>query len=436
MEGLKSATLYQNEEKTVTLIDIPTSISLGQLLPDQALEQVLLSSAPLESPYTSTEPKSDAARAIVVSRMGASEDSYAYSQLIRKGLRDVREHHQGDWCLPRQLSPLIPTRRNKKRKIDNVDSSQQSSRALEEPDLSTLDIDTQLAGDCLQAEPPSEQDITTSIQNHTSNPTVLSTTPHQATYHIPGRAAVIVGTVSYDTAAAFGDEVSQLYTQPSCSARRTQLDFILLDPPWHNRSVTRSKRYKTKLKEDPATALSGILGTHIAPRGYVACWITNKNIVRSTAIACFFNAWDVELIEEWIWVKTTTKGEPVYDIDGLWRKPYEILLLGRKHDPHPQSDTQTEETPTKSVQRRLIFGVPDLHSRKPCLRELIEPLMPDPSNYRALEVFARNMTAGWLAWGDEALKFNWSGHWSKMEGPIARGGDEQETLPEAKSGDA
>ena len=423
MEGLKSAILYQNEEKTVTLVDLPTSVSLGQLLPGQSLERVLLSSSPLERPHISTEPKSDAARANVVSRMGDHKDGHCYSQLIRKGLQDVREHHLGNWCLPRQLSPLTLARRGRKRKIGDLDPSQQISGALKEPDISILDDDTQLVGNSLQISTSSEQSTTMSIQNPNSTQVILSTVSRPATYNIPSRAAVILGTINPNTAAAFSDELSELYYHVSPSATATEFDLILLDPPWHNCSVTRSKRYKTMSKGDPFAALSCTLGNHVAPRGYVACWITNKDIVRSTALSSFFSAWNVELMEEWIWVKTTMKGEPVYDVDGLWRKPYEVLLIGRKRDHLLQSDIQIADNRTKPVQRRLIFGVPDLHSRKPCLRELIEPLMPDPANYRALEVFARNMTAGWFAWGDEALKFNWTGHWSKKAEPTARDHD-------------
>ena len=415
MEGLKSAILYQNKEKTITLVDIPTSISLGQLLPNEPLKRVLLSSLPLEDPYHSTEPKSDAARAKVVLRMGLSDDSYDYADIIRKGLHDIREQHRGNWCLPRHLSPLIPARRSKKRKIGNMAPSEGNSSALTEPDLSALDVDSKQVGGPLLICTASDGGSTVLVQNATSKTTLLTTTPNLAAYSLPSRAAATLGTISHSTAATFRNGMAELYIQPSSTASRNQFDLILLDPPWSNRSVTRSKKYKTMAQDDPVAALSGILDTHAAPGGLVACWITNKAIVRSKAIVWFFDTWNVDLIEEWIWVKTTVKGEPVYDIDGLWRKPYEVLLLGRKYDPHSQKDTQADQKRTTSLQRRLIFGVPDLHSRKPCLRELIEPLMPDPANYRAIEVFARNMTAGWLAWGDEALKFNWNGHWSGLK---------------------
>lgn len=68
-----------------------------------------------------------------------------------------------------------------------------------------------------------------------------------------------------------------------------------------------------------------------------------------------------------------------------------------------------------SVKRRVIAAVPDLHSRKPCLKDLFERVFcsaqaPETSlvceSYTALEVFARNLTAGWWACGNEVLKFN------------------------------
>jgi N6-adenosine-specific RNA methylase IME4 len=439
MEGLKSAALYQNEERTITLIDVPSSISLGQLLPGQPLKQILLSTPPLERPYPSTEPRSDAARAKVLSRMSHTENTYDSSDFIRNGLLEIREQHRGNWCLARHLSPLVPARRNSKRKIDDFVHSEHSSGALEEPDLSILDLGDKLVGDCLQIYTLSEQITTVSVQNHDSKPSILGTTLPLATYNIPGRAAAVVGTINHETATHFSELLPKLYSQPSFSARQNQFDFILLDPPWNNRSATRSNRYKTMRKEDPVAVISDMLGNYIAPGGYVACWITNKSVVRSTALASFFDAWNVELLEEWIWVKITIKGEPVYDIDGLWRKPYEVLLLGKKRDPHAWSKSAAQEKDVVSVQRRLIFGVPDLHSRKPCLRELIEPLMLDQTKYRALEVFARNMTAGWLAWGDEALKFNWSGHWAKIEVPVAAPSDEKsqpQGSPETKTDDA
>jgi N6-adenosine-specific RNA methylase IME4 len=145
----------------------------------------------------------------------------------------------------------------------------------------------------------------------------------------------------------------------------------------------------------------------------VGVWITNKSAVRDLVLGAqgLFAAWGVSLVEEWIWVKTTINGEPVTPVNGVWRKPYEVLLLGRFRR-GTQSPTNADSY--EYVQTRVIASVPDLHSRKPCLEELIEPLMPDPTSYRALEVFARHLVAGWWSWGNECAKFNHEHCWAAI----------------------
>lgn len=148
----------------------------------------------------------------------------------------------------------------------------------------------------------------------------------------------------------------------------------------------------------------------------VGMWITNKAAVRELVLGAdgIFPCWNVELVEEWIWLKTTVHGEPVTGLDSLWRKPYEVLFLGRKRrkaskdvaGPSPETNVASSQ-----LKRRVIIGVPDLHSRKPCLRELVEPLVRDSNNYRALEVFARHLATGWWSWGNECTKFNEERYW-------------------------
>ncbi|KAM0795567.1 MT-A70 [Usnea florida] len=196
-----------------------------------------------------------------------------------------------------------------------------------------------------------------------------------------------------------------MYPGSSATAGPGQFDLVLLDPPWENRSVRRSAKYDTVHESDPMAILRAMLGQHMAPGALVACWITNKASVRDIALESF-QAWNVRLIGEWAWLKTTVCGLPVTQVDGLWRKPYEVLLLGRK-------DIDEVKDPHQEIQRRVIVAVPDLHSRKPHLKPLIEPLLP--KTYRALEIFARNLTAEWWSWGDEVLKYNWEGHWSTRE---------------------
>lgn len=130
-----------------------------------------------------------------------------------------------------------------------------------------------------------------------------------------------------------------------------------------------------------------------------------------------FAHWGVQLAEEWVWVKTTVKGELVFDLEGGWRRPWEVLLVGRQH---------SEGSGQGEVKRRIIAGVPDLHSRKPNLKGLFEKLFfkeelrngedkVGEKTYEALEIFARNLTAGWWSWGDEVLKFQGKECWVDTE---------------------
>jgi N6-adenosine-specific RNA methylase IME4 len=55
--------------------------------------------------------------------------------------------------------------------------------------------------------------------------------------------------------------------------------------------------------------------------------------------------------------------------------------------------------------------VPDMHSRKPCLKKMLEEYIPEPADYSALEVFSRYLVTGWTSWGNEVLKFNCDYYW-------------------------
>lgn len=185
-------------------------------------------------------------------------------------------------------------------------------------------------------------------------------------------------------------------------------NLITLDPPWPNRSVRRSSSYSTASTHNFITTLlySLPIHTHLLPNGLLGIWITNKPTFRSLVLGpngCFAR-WGVQLVEEWVWLKVTVDGRPVTELGGVWRKPYEIFLLGRKvQEEDVVRDGSGEGSGTEPVKRRVIVGVPDLHSRKPCLKALLEEMVPE--QYEALEIFARYGMAGWWAWGDEVGKF-------------------------------
>jgi N6-adenosine-specific RNA methylase IME4 len=181
-------------------------------------------------------------------------------------------------------------------------------------------------------------------------------------------------------------------------------NLILLDPPWPNRSAKNAKVYNTSGRPGelhPYYQSLPIVSRHLSRSGIVGIWVTNKRAIRE-AVLRSMREMGLDVSEEWIWLKTTSRGEPVTALDGLWRKPYEVFLLFCRGAAVPKGQCDLSLYP--DVKRRVIIAVPDIHSRKPCLKELLKPLLPE--NYRALEIFARNLTAGWWSWGDEVLKFN------------------------------
>lgn len=142
-------------------------------------------------------------------------------------------------------------------------------------------------------------------------------------------------------------------------------DFIVLDPPWENKSVKRSGRYSslpsTQLKKLPVPLLA-------SPNCLVVTWVTNRpshlRFVRNE----LYPHWGVEVLAEWFWVKVTTSGQFVFPLDSPHKKPYEMLVLGRYHSSSSSSAAAAAAAEVSVENQRLIVSVPSaLHSQKPSL---------------------------------------------------------------------
>lgn len=430
-----------------TLIDIPLSLALAQHLspPSSTLPastrlpgpsnssdpfRTLLSAPAPAEPYPSTEPKSEKARQRVLQRGGGGVgDGGVDEEWVGEELDRLRAGYAGAWCLERRIREGVDAMGGGRKRKKRQGAEKESRGQEEEQDDMVTELDLRpRSTSTLHVSPTPIPWYLTAQAQHSGTLTSLRHRPihnaHSASCHldlissyhqegepcrfnIPPRSTFLLSTITPQKTPAFTHAALTLLQERTPSAGPGQFDFVLLDPPWANRSVRRSGKYSTvdaHRGRDPMTALEGMLGQHVAPGGLVGCWITNKPAVRTAALRAF-EKWQVELIEEWVWVKVTTNGEPVTELGGVWRKPYEVLLLGRK-------GAKVGEREQRTVGRRLIVAVPDLHSRKPSLKELVERMVPDGRRYRALEVFARNLTAGWWAWGDECLKYNWDGYWS------------------------
>ncbi len=424
--------LYQNEDRTVSLIDIPCSISEAQGTAHNPCVDLLYSSPPLEEPYPSIEPRSQKAKEEVVARLpraGSSDPPFPQALLL-EGLAKIRAEYRFEFCSKRKTFSSDCTSSKRKRHesgdrklLEESNEQGESSRRGTQKALVALRAFKPRKPVILPSFATAEgygvaqiaEIANTAVCNPFELQALLDDSNKTERYRIPPLSVFILSTIGKREASVFSKSAYQLLPEPSMSAAPGQFDFILLDPPWDNKSARRSKQYQTqrRAEEDPLEVLEDTIGKHIAPGGVVACWITNKQSVRNSALQAF-ETWGVELVEEWAWLKTTLHGDPICAIDGLVRRPYETLLIGRHVD---LAIGQEDNLATDGAKKyRLIVGVPDLHSRKPCLKTLVEPMMKNSSSYRALEVFARNLTAGWWSWGDEVLKYNRESCWTK-DGP-------------------
>jgi N6-adenosine-specific RNA methylase IME4 len=416
--------LYQNASRTVTLLDLPHSIS-------EASGLHIIASAGPARPFPSTEPKGSK-RAKMLSSIPQDEQVYheQLAELIANAMLEVRQYMgQKKWCLDRAEAVLSHGNRSTKGRSDAPEkesngagyslkryrSSSSTSQHQPQPDAAEgvlepegLEPPTHITPALVLSPLGSQHDSVGALQNTiVFNPSASVVKIHvsERSFIVPPRCAFLSSSIQQ------GSHVFETSSKASgipSAIHPGLFNFILLDPPWPNRSVRKAKVYNTserQLEEHPFYQTLPTIGRHLSPVGITAVWITNKRTIRQ-AVLRSLREMGLGLYEEWIWLKVTPYGEPVTALDGLWRKPYEVLLLFCRQVAVHGRQSYLPEYP--EVKRRVVIAVPDIHSRKPCLKELLKPPLV-PEEYTALEIFARNLTAGWWSWGNEVLKFNEEG---------------------------
>jgi N6-adenosine-specific RNA methylase IME4 len=389
---LNSSILYQNLTATIILIDIPRSIELAQAVNHRKL----LSSRPLDIPFPSLEPRSEQARQNLPQ---IPLQELLVQKHVEFALQEVKKAWKTAWCLSRiwkdiheagdgirvgSESPTAVKRKSDRTSPVHVPEKEQHNlRSDQEPPLLALWT--------------TEDEEYIFHQNAMSGEEVATAGASHDRIYIPPKSTFIQGSI--------------LSTLPLIIHHAPQFDLVILDPPWPNRSARRKKSYGISYNGDGIQALLRAvpLDTKLAEAALVGVWITNKAAFRNMLLKDngIFQRWGVRLIEEWLWIKVTRAGEPVTELDSAWRKPYEILLVARKGRIEEETD----------VKRKVVVGVPDLHSRKPNLKEPFEVMMgKEAGEYQGLEVFARNLTAGWWSWGDEVLKYQSVECWGVADG--------------------
>ncbi|XP_020568080.1 methyltransferase-like protein 4 isoform X3 [Oryzias latipes] len=185
-----------------------------------------------------------------------------------------------------------------------------------------------------------------------------------------------------------------------------KFDLIVMDPPWENKSVKRSRRYgslpSSQLKRLPIPQFT-------SPNCLVVTWVTNRPSHLRFVCDELYPYWNVQVVAKWFWVKVTTLGQFVFPLDSQHKKPYETLVLGRYHPSAPPSTSEMKEVLLEDS--RLIVSVPSaLHSHKPSLSEVLKPYIRPGAE--CLELFARSLQPGWTSWGNEVLKFQHSSYFT------------------------
>lgn len=454
----------------------------------------LLSTPPLETPFPSTEPKSHAARAKVLERIPTSEQRFHgefIRPLVESALAVLQNEYQirgGRWCLPRRVRD-DESQHQLNASAPPAGRQFNSVRKRRKEDISEADHEAQGAGEdeVSQVMPPvilsstainsfeSMSELNDSIVKNVSSESVtlvIRSMSHpdghiSTEYIIPPRANFILCTLPISQPETSHYSKIVAIPHPIPAIRQDQkFNLLLFDPPWPNRSVRRSKHYQINdysEMEILTQRLRDILRTHAYHTGQspienfairtsqhdgdaqsrmslAAIWITNAEKARRAAYDALTGT-GFRVAEEWVWVKTTVDGQPISAVDGLWRKPYEILVIGRADYGGGTVDLSFAATTESSsshgddllginpagIKRRVIAAVPDLHSRKPNLKDVFErvffmegygngssecnKLDASVQSYSVMEVFARNLTAGWWSCGNEVLKFNASECW-------------------------
>ncbi|MDF2797419.1 MAG: hypothetical protein K0R85_163 [Devosia sp.] len=172
-------------------------------------------------------------------------------------------------------------------------------------------------------------------------------------------------------------------------------DFIMADPPWRfDTWSVEGKKHKSPEGHYDTMATETIAAL---PVGHLAAgdctlwlWGTHPMIDQQIEVA---RAWGFRFVTSGVWVKRTTTGKLAFGTGYRLRSASEPFILATNGNPETARNI-----------RSVIEGRVREHSRKPdeAYGEA-ERMMPAA---RRADLFARQTRPGWMAWGNEATKFD------------------------------
>ncbi|KAL0369049.1 UNVERIFIED_CONTAM: Methyltransferase-like protein 2 [Sesamum calycinum] len=140
-------------------------------------------------------------------------------------------------------------------------------------------------------------------------------------------------------------------------------NLILIDPPWENSSAHQKLKYRT------------------LPNWYFLSLPIKQLTHTAGALVA-------------LWVKAD--GSLISELDLFHHRPYECLLLGFSHGKEMNSEQLLR--PNHIPDNQVFISVPGDYSRKPPIGEILLDYVPGFKPARCIELFSREMIAGWTSW--------------------------------------
>jgi N6-adenosine-specific RNA methylase IME4 len=165
---------------------------------------------------------------------------------------------------------------------------------------------------------------------------------------------------------------------------------IYADPPWHFKARSTKGYGRSAVNHYPVLSLGALKAMPVAELAYddavLFLWVPWPNLLDGFAV---IEAWGFTYkTVAFVWVKVNRDDTPYMGM-GFWtRSNTEICLLATRGKPKR----------LKADVRQVILARRSRHSAKPPFTHIrIERLVAGPY----LELFAREKTPGWTAWGNE-----------------------------------
>jgi len=144
---------------------------------------------------------------------------------------------------------------------------------------------------------------------------VMGSGAHHARLELAGETYV----VPPDSAFFLGDAAQGLRNLCSLHMR---YELLVLDPPWPSKS--RGKHYRSMSVSD----LSALpVGQLLQLGGLLALWVTNDRKLVDASRTRILEAWGLEVVATWYWLKVTCHGQLCSPLESPHKKPFERTCL-------------------------------------------------------------------------------------------------------------